>query len=514
MFKYFVYFFSTVVFIVACSTIKPELLSFESNSKSIVEGESVRISWNILNGENFQISIDGIGPNLKSSGSEDVTLTKSHTFILTVMNGDEMLIKKSITVDVTPKPQPIVKKPEVKPKPVVVEYKKYKPTKQRKQVKINNNCMDVSQGSDDGRFTIGVDVNGHAKRLMYGFPIPHSTSHFIVNIDGKLASNSPYFAYYGENKICYISGDAMTLGDSKSISYSIKYKFRNVEIVQKLIPVDGLFNEVEPNQWGQYYRIEYTITNHDNSAVSVGLMLLIDTMIDDNDAAQMSDEKSDISKEKEYDKSNMPDNVYVYYDINNKKSLTGLLNLNKGKAVKPDKLYVGRWPYFHSIPWNVVVEPVEYFDSAILCLWDMKTIPSFDSLYMAVHYGSTVSSNKIRALLNTDFVEDILEFQYPIGSTRLSGEQKTKLKDFLSGRPILGAIVEGFSDAVGSSNINEIISKQRANDVKANMKKLGIPEKYIIIKYYGERYSDQSNKSVKYGNKYDRKVQIKLFIQQ
>lgn len=42
---------------------------------------------------------------------------------------------------------------------------------------------------NDGRYTLGVK----GRRLMYGYPYPNSTSHFIVNADGNMASNSPRF---------------------------------------------------------------------------------------------------------------------------------------------------------------------------------------------------------------------------------------------------------------------------------------------------------------------------------
>jgi len=513
MLKFLLYFLSIVLFLSACKTIPPKLSEFKSSSDIVAEGEPVTISWDIANGQEFLISINDIGYSLPPSGFKKIVLTKSQNFNLVVKKDETIYIDQSLYVKVTPKPKPVIeKKPE--PKPVVIDFKKYKTRKKRKKINITNTCTDVSEGPDDGRFTIGVDVDGVSKRLMYGFPIPHSTSHFVININGNLASNSPYFEYYGENKICYISGEAMTRGSSKSIAYSVKYKFKNVEIIQNMIPVDGNFRDVVPNSWGQYYRIEYVIINKDNSSVNVGLMLLIDTMIDDNDAAQMNDGQSDIFIEKEFSSPNVPDNIFVYYDINDKNSLTGLLNLNKGKAVKPDKLYIGRWPYFHSIPWDVVVQPVKYYDSAILCLWDNKEVAPFDTLYVATHYGSTSPKNKIRGLLNVDFTEDIIEFQFPMGIKKLSRKQIKELSEFIKNKSILGAVVEGFSDAVGSSKINELVSKRRAQYVKLNLKKLGIPEDFIIVKYYGERFADQSHGAVRKGNPYDRRVLVKLFVQQ
>jgi hypothetical protein len=56
---------------------------------------------------------------------------------------------------------------------------------------IDSNARETSYQilDNDGRYTLGVE----GSRLMYGYPYPNSTSHFVINAGGKMASNSPRF---------------------------------------------------------------------------------------------------------------------------------------------------------------------------------------------------------------------------------------------------------------------------------------------------------------------------------
>src|SRR5687767_830346 len=79
---------------------------------------------------------------------------------------------------------------------------------------------------EDGRFTIGA--SGH--RLMYGYPIPYSTSHFVVVVDGQHASNSPHFP----SSVEYLTGKLKTTGEAGSPTKEITFRFGDIDIVQRL----------------------------------------------------------------------------------------------------------------------------------------------------------------------------------------------------------------------------------------------------------------------------------------
>ena len=59
---------------------------------------------------------------------------------------------------------------------------------------------------NDGRFTLG---NGD-KRLMYGFPVPLSTSHFVIKVDTVFLTNNPAFAR--RKRTVYLKGTTTITG--------------------------------------------------------------------------------------------------------------------------------------------------------------------------------------------------------------------------------------------------------------------------------------------------------------
>ena len=104
-------------------------------------------------------------------------------------------------------------------------------------------------GPDDGRFTVGANNI----RLMYGFPIPASTSHFVVKVGDKFASN-----YKGlGSTVTYIctTKKFKTIGNKKFSE--MEFLFENIKIKQRLVPVNDDLAEVDSLTPCRYYRIEY-----------------------------------------------------------------------------------------------------------------------------------------------------------------------------------------------------------------------------------------------------------------
>jgi hypothetical protein len=86
----------------------------------------------------------------------------------------------------------------------------------------------VRKAKDDGRFTLGAGET----RIMYGFPIPLSTSHFVVKINEKFASNSLSI----NAKHITTDGRETVKKDGKSY-VQMRYSFEDCNITQKIIPV-------------------------------------------------------------------------------------------------------------------------------------------------------------------------------------------------------------------------------------------------------------------------------------
>jgi outer membrane protein OmpA-like peptidoglycan-associated protein len=356
---------------------------------------------------------------------------------------------------------------------------------------------------EDGRFTIGTG----SKRLMYGYPIPYSTSHFVVTVDGRYASNNPRFP----GNVEYLTGTLLSKGTEASAHTEISFSFQGLDITQRLIPVDADFKDVAVGAWGQYYRIEYEITNPTDATKTVGLALLIDTMIDDNDASQMDADGSRVAQQASFNKPSIPGEVLIYRVPGNNSELTASLVTAKGKAVKPDYLYVGRWPYLHSVVWDVDLTSGGYTDSGILLKWDTLQVAARSKRYVATHYGLPHGGQLSLLTAAEGFQRDTAHVYFELGKADLNAQAKQSIDAAVGGRNISGVFIEVYTDAVGNEAANLQLSKKRAENVTQYLRSRNVPAAVIIPKSYGESYADQSEDARKLGKQQDRRATIVVF---
>ncbi len=360
------------------------------------------------------------------------------------------------------------------------------------------------EAGQDGRFTIGAG----SKRLMYGYPIPYSTSHFVVAVDGRYASNNPRFSASVE----YLTGTLLHAGDSASAHTEITFTFNGVDITQRLVPVDGTFKDVKVGAWGQYYRIEYEINNRSTEARQVGLTLLIDTMIDDNDASQMDADGTRVANQTSFTGASVPNRVLVYRVPGNTTELTAELATATGKAVKPDYLYVGRWPYLHAVVWEIDLTAGGYTDSGLLLKWNQTSVPAGASRYLATHYGLPRSGGQLTMLSGSSgFQRDSTTIYFDLGKADLTPSSRGQIDTLLSNASVAGAFVEVYTDARGNEATNLALSKKRAQTVIQYLRGKNVPEAAIIPKAYGESQAEQTEEARAQGRQQDRKATIVIF---
>jgi len=373
---------------------------------------------------------------------------------------------------------------------------------------LGSGCAAIAPASaripgEDGRFTIGTG----SRRLMYGYPIPYSTSHFVVAVDGRYASNNPRFP----NSVEYLTGTLQARGTEASAHTEITFTFNGVEITQRLIPVDARFQDVAVGQWGQYYRIEYEITNPSDATKTVGLSLLLDTMIDDNDASPMDADGQRVTRQTSFTAPSIPAEVLVYRNPSNTNDLVASLVTDKGKAVKPDYLYVGRWPYLHSVVWDVNLADGTYTDSGILAKWNEQPIAPRGRRYVATHYGLPHGGQLTLLTHAEGFRRDTTNVYFDLGKADVGAEARRMLDSLISGRTITGAFIEVYTDAVGNEEANIQLSKRRADNVIQYLQSRNIPREIIIPKAYGEAFADQSAEARKGGKQQDRRATVVVF---
>lgn len=371
-------------------------------------------------------------------------------------------------------------------------------------------------GLDDGRFTIGA--NGI--RLMYGFPIPASTSHFVVKVGNKFASN--YGRLPNVTKIC-TKKKFKVVGNRKFSE--MEFKFEGITITQRLIPVDDNLKEVDSLSPARYYLIEYEFENNKVEAQEVGFQLLIDNMIADNDAPKLDGDGTMVDTETKYTGNQVPKQVFLYRKARDLSDHTAEILTSKEKAVKPDELAIGRWPYFHKVVWDYTPCACPYTDAAVLMRWDTQTLSFGQKRRIGVYYGmarkSNKSANQDMVRLQTTFTENTSmrlfadTAYFDNASAVLSKDFTQRIDQILQGRDVkkvIGVLVEGHTDAKGTEEANIEYSRKRAKSVMDYLAKKGIPYEKVVPKGYGEMYALQTPESEKNGNPKDRKAIIIMYM--
>ncbi len=253
----------------------------------------------------------------------------------------------------------------------------------------------------DGRFTLGTK----AFKLMYGYPHPYSTSHFIVNVNAKIGTNRPYLA-----QTTYLRGTQKSWTTHKATYTTMQYEFEGIKVVQRLVPVDKELAELNGKNFTQYYRVEYELLNETKVEKKVGLVVLFDTQIADNDNCLMQTCKYDNirkgksflekvlslfsfssqQRERAYYAEDVPEVVLVFKSEQRHKDITGAFILDARQATPPDEALIGRWTYYRNIRWgypNPNEANQDYTDSALLLRWKERVILPAQKRTHATYYG-------------------------------------------------------------------------------------------------------------------------------
>lgn len=375
-----------------------------------------------------------------------------------------------------------------------------------KDKKGNGTTASVVLEDNDGRYTLG---NGD-KRLMYGFPVPLSTSHFVVKIDTIFLTNSPRL---GRRKdVHYLKGKT-TIEGAYTQKVITEYKYKKYTIRQVLTPIDKELKEIaDKNKFAQYYQTTIEVVNGTGSKAKTGCIILYDTMIEDNDAARMGTGKSKYNKSQKFAGNFIPAQIQVYRDTTNPSASVGECRpIIKGK--RPDELYIGNWPMLHGVLWAVYDETgKDYHDSAILLKWKEKDQEAGGTIQFESAYG--IPPNKIsqlRLILNEPTLKTkTLTVYFDLGKAELDLNGEMALNDlFECTQNIVGVTLHGHSDAYGGSEDAAMaLSTKRIETVKKYFDRKKIP---VIPKPHGSYESDNSETAVAKGNVLDRKVVIELF---
>lgn len=363
---------------------------------------------------------------------------------------------------------------------------------------ISKNEVNADAQEVDGRFTMGTFDN---KSLLFGFPFSYSTSHFTISADGRYASNADIF----NHSVRYLKGRLKQKSELASPQSEIKYTFAKMTISQKLVPVDKQFKEVAIGKKGNYYRIDYQIINYSSFEKKINFNLMLDVMVDKNDACQATADGKNIELDQKFYDAQVPQKMVFYKNKNNPQTDKFVLLTQTKNTPKPDAACMGQWVFLSNVL-NFSQHESHPFtdDSAVMLNWKDKKIASGDTLHFSVYIGDPNSTVKIQHYEPKNKVKE--EIYFETGQDELSEESKDKIQELVQSlgakaRPVL---IEGYTDSSGGSEKNLKLSQGRIANVSMKMQMFGIKYKMILTKSHGEFYANEDAEN----GKHDRKVVI------
>ncbi len=271
------------------------------------------------------------------------------------------------------------------------------PDIERAVVNIHNDSVAFNIDDETGQFNIGTYPDEVTLSFMYPsdpwssntvFNIDNYTSAMYFNEDspptgaeyiGDVASSSiPFTTYPASGGSTYVEGG---------------WVVDNIRFIQKIMPVylergDGKIS-------GSVY-IEYRVANLDASAHDIGVRLHMDTMIDDNDAAELATIYGYSGLDDVFIAPDIPTTWSAFKDTlpsglpdPNSLKATGYLSSRDlaPDAVTPDRFAVGQWGTFNNLSsWYYSSTGTSYWDSGILIWWEDNLAPG-DSVVYGTYYG-------------------------------------------------------------------------------------------------------------------------------
>lgn len=467
---------------------------FLISPETLTDGDSILyVEWSMNTDSVF---LDGV--KLDSSGSETFVIDTTKEFSLAVIkNGKTTTYTKEVTFI------PKITETVTQKIPEVTNLKK-------------NKDHTYSKGEYDGRFTIGTE-DGY--RLMYGFPIPISTSHFVFTVGDAYASNGPNLNK-SDSSIIYFGGnfnadEAKYSGTNRT---EVAFMLDSVFITQIIQPVDYNLNPVPDGELGNFLHIIYQIDNFSGQEQNVGLMVLMDMMIDDNDSAYTYINGTKIINETSFAGANIPKKFQSLRTEEKFKELHATTLFTNEDKPFPDTLSIGNWPHFYSTVWDISPTNEEIGDNAYFLKWNKHKFKTDETLSYSFYIG--IEDKKVSLMFNNSAAvknDNLTLYFVKLGQTKLSSSEKNKIIKFYNKykqKHVYGVIIEGYSDAYGETSVNNKLSLKRAKTVKRFFMKQGLKASQIIVKGFGESFASQSKNAVKFGNLKDRKVEVIIYYEE
>jgi len=230
--------------------------------------------------------------------------------------------------------------------------------------------------AENGQFTMGIP---DGPILLYGHPDPWSSA-TTIRIDGV-----DYWNYNGSTWGTMITPPT-TVGLLNTTTWDINGL---VHLTQSLSIVKG--SSTDKYDTGE---IRYTVVNTDNVPHSVGIRIMLDTMLGTNDGAPFRIPGTGaVTTETEWDSLSMPPYYQAFDDLTNP-TIQSQGTLIGGNAVRPNRFCATGWQHINDTPWEYVTNPGADFwwgsygyDSAVGIYWFPVILKPGETKEFVTYYG-------------------------------------------------------------------------------------------------------------------------------
>jgi outer membrane protein OmpA-like peptidoglycan-associated protein len=445
---------------------------FKIEPDTIFVGESAQLIWETKNPVKADVMVTGLRNKQLNKGTQKVNPFKTEVYTLRlVLDGKEIEVIER-TLVVLPKGTKKPNNPTTNNQPT---------NNSKNNNQQTNKKITANEKKFDGRFTIGSE----GKNLLFGYPYNYSTSHFVVQVGHKTASNDDEL---GQNS-SYLSGKLTTSNEKGSPKTTIEYEFEGVKIVQKLVPMNMSLTEVSAG-FGQYYWIEYTFVNNNTQAKDIHFALMLDAMIGTDDNAIVKQNSQKIALNSKLSGEEIPSSLFIF-PAEGTSGATELI-MGREKATKPDEILVGIWQHLSTEGYHPKhLHKIYTEDCALHLRWHKKTIKPKESTTLGVYLGNTTA--RLTALHHQQKASVQYDVFFEFSQYELTSESLETLAKVLERKDYAYLVIEGFTDKVGSPESNYALSQKRVQAVQNYLTENGIDTKRILIKSHGQHFAGKES---------------------
>ncbi|MGN0633697.1 MAG: VWA domain-containing protein, partial [Oscillospiraceae bacterium] len=257
--------------------------------------------------------------------------------------------------------------------------------------KVMSNGYIAFNVENNGHFAIGTtggdpdNSKDNNKKMLFGFS-SGSTSYSTLRVDGT-------------SYTIYASNNSFNADEANNVSEAT-YNDVNVQQVLSLTdnPATGRADLIE---------IRYVVTNESETEKNVGLRIMMDTMLGDNDSAPFRiPQYGAITTETEYTGDEIPQ-FWQAFDNLTSPSVVAQGRLYQIEEDKPDKVQFCNWRGLSNCNWEYTVHPGSgNGDSGVAMTWYEAPLAPYESKTYVTYYGLSEFSEDMSLPLGLSVYSD------------------------------------------------------------------------------------------------------------